>query len=80
VKLHFVLADTWVTTCAVMHENQITPYRKRIVTVELTPEQMQTIAPRCVGYNGSTPMFEELLEVILERDEEERNEEAPTDE
>jgi len=67
MKLHFILADTHRTYVAVVHENEHVPYRKRIVTIELTPEQMEVIKPRKVGEMQGKEVYEELLDVILER-------------
>ncbi len=67
MKLHFILADTHRTYVAVVHENEYVPYRKRIVTIELTPEQMEKIKPRKIGEMQGKEVYEELLDVILER-------------
>lgn len=67
MKLHFILADTYRTYIAVVHENEHVPYRRRIVTIELTPEQMEAIKPRKVGKDRGKDVYEELLEVIPER-------------
>ncbi len=66
VKLHFILADTHRTYIAVVHENEHVPYRKRIVTIELTPEQLKAIEPRKVGVDRGKAVYEELLDVMLE--------------
>ncbi len=67
MKLHFILADTHRTYVAIVHENEHVPYRKRIVTIELTPEQMEAIKPRKIGEMQGKEVYEELLDVILER-------------
>jgi len=69
IKLHFVLADTLATYLSLIYENEHRPYRKRVVTIELTPEQMEAIAPRSVGWCDGTERYEELLDVILEMPE-----------
>jgi hypothetical protein len=66
MKLHFVWADTWRNRMAIIHENESFPYQKRVVTVELTPEQLETIQPQRVGQEGLQPQYEEFYEVIAE--------------
>lgn len=66
VKLHFILADTYRTYLATAFDNEHVPYRKRIVTIELTPEQMEAIKPRKVGVDQGKDVYEEVLDVILE--------------
>lgn len=67
MKLHFILADTYRTYLATAFDGEHVPYRKRIVTIELTPEQMEAIKPRKVGMWGENEVYEEVLDVILER-------------
>jgi DNA-binding MarR family transcriptional regulator len=69
VKLHFVLADTYRTYVAAVYENEHRPYKKRIVTVGLTPEQEEAIRPREVGMRNGARVYEEILDVILEEQE-----------
>lgn len=69
MKLHFVLADTWRTYMAEAYSGEHHPYKKRIVTIELTPEQIKAVKPRKVGTNGGEPVYEDLLEIIPEEEE-----------
>ncbi len=67
MKLHFILADTYRTYLATTFENEHVPYKKRIVTIELTPDQLDAIRPHKVGTSGGNEVYEEVLDVILER-------------
>lgn len=67
MRLHFILADTYRTYLATAFDNEHVPYKKRIVTVELTPDQLDAIKPRKVGMSGENEVYEEVLDVILER-------------
>lgn len=73
MKLHFILADTHQTRMRLIHENEWVPYKKRVVTIELTPEQSEQIRPRLVGHEGNSDCFEEILEVFMEEEEDERS-------
>ncbi len=49
-----------------MHENELVPYSKRAVQIELTPEQMEKIKPRMVGESRGEKVFEFICESFLE--------------
>lgn len=68
MKVTFILADTHCTYLSVVHENEHRPYRRRTVTIELTPEQAALLAPRVVGVNGGKDVHEELLTCFVESD------------
>ena len=68
MKLRFILADRFVTYCSIVHENSFVPCRKRVVTIELTPEQETAVKPREVGTSGTTTMYEDLLEVFVDNE------------
>ena len=69
-KITFVLADTYSSYMRLVHENKSVPYSKRIVQIELTPEQMEKIKPKFIGKKGKEEIFEEILECWLEPVEE----------
>lgn len=58
-KLQVVMLDTWRTSIAITHENEHVPYGRRLVTIELTPEQLALLAPRHLGQNCGKPAHEE---------------------
>lgn len=64
--LTVVLADTYGTEIAVIHENSYRPYQRRTVQIRLTEEQRAALAPRYVGMRGPDPVHEEILECWLE--------------
>ena len=64
--LTVVLADTWVTECAIVHENEHRPYKRRTVHIELTDEQRAEMAPRDVGESRGKPVYEVVLTSWLE--------------
>lgn len=68
MKVTFVLADTHRTYVAVVHENEHVPYRRRTVTIELTPEQVAQLAPRRVGVSQGADVYEETLTCWLENE------------
>lgn len=67
-RVTFILADTHVTWVSLYHENEHRPFRKRTVTIELTPEQVSQLAPRNVGVRDGEAQFEEILECFLENE------------
>ena len=68
-RVTFVLADTWHTTLRVQHENEWAPYRRRTVTIDLTPEQREALRPCVVGTGGGgREMHEEVLDCYVEHD------------
>lgn len=68
MKVTFVLADTHRTYIAAVHENESVPYRRRTVTIELTAEQVQQLAPRQVGNVAGKVIFEETLTCWMENE------------
>lgn len=68
-RITFIIANTWETTMRMQFENQLHPYRKRTVTIELTPEQEAAIERHCVGSSrGGKDVFEDILECFVERE------------
>ena len=68
MKVTFVLADTHRTYVAAVHENESVPFRRRVVTNELTAEQVAQLAPRVVGQSGGKDVLEETLTCWLENE------------
>lgn len=68
MRVTFVLADTHRTYIALTHENEHVPYRRRTVTIELTPEQREQLKPRSVGVRLGTDVTEEVLTCWLENE------------
>ena len=64
--LRVVMLDTWRTHCAHVHENDHVPYGRRLVSIELTPEQLAMIEPRKLGVDCGQDRHEEVGEVWLE--------------
>ena len=42
------------------------PFGRRFIQIELTPEQLEKIAPKHVGTKNGVAIYEELLESWLE--------------
>ena len=67
--LTVVLADTLRTRIAIIHENEVCPYRRRTVQIVLTEDQRAALRPRSVGESSGRPVFEEVLDCWLEPSE-----------
>lgn len=68
MKLTVIMANTWTTYGAIVFENEWRPYGRRTVQIELTPEQVEAINPREVGWNEGKPVYEIILQSWLEDD------------
>lgn len=66
MRVTFILADTHATHIAAVYENEHRPYRKRTVSIELTPEQVAALKPRPVGVLNGVEQVEELLECFVD--------------
>lgn len=66
MKLTVVMEDRYRTEIAIVHENQHVDYGRRVVQIELTPEQLRQLSPRQVGTRGRTPVYEQYGSVWLE--------------
>jgi hypothetical protein len=67
MKLMVVMLDTWRTSCAIQHENSFLPYGRRIVEIELTPDQAAALAPRKVGEGQAGKfIYEDMGDVWIE--------------
>lgn len=64
--LRVVMLDTWRTEMAITHEGQAMPYGRRLVTIELTPEQRAALAPRRLGVRCGDDVFEERGDAWIE--------------
>lgn len=68
MKLQVIMADTHSTTCRIQFENEWAPYKRRVVTIELTPNQVSQLQKRQVGIQNGTEIFEEILDCFIEED------------
>lgn len=68
VRVAFTVADTHSTYCAIVHENESRPYKRRVVVIDLTPEQLAQLRLACVGNLAGAAVHEEILDARLERD------------
>jgi hypothetical protein len=66
MKLNVIFLDTNRTRVALIHENQMIPYGRRHVQIELTPEQIKQLQRQQVGQSGEGIVYEELGDVWLE--------------
>ena len=64
--LTVVMADTLVTSTAIVHENEHRPYRRRTVQIELTGKQRQQLQPRYTGHSNGQATHEEYIDAWLE--------------
>ena len=64
--LTVVLADTYGTYLAVVHENEHRPFQRRTVQIPLTDEQRHKLRPRHTGMDRGKPTHEEFLTAWLE--------------
>lgn len=64
--LHVVMLDTHRTRISIIHENEHIPYRRRLVTIELTDDQATKLLPQKVGSECGKPVFEEIGQVWIE--------------
>lgn len=65
MKLHVTLVDAWTAYNEAMMSIP-TRAQPRLVTIELTGEQAAQLAPRKVGSNGGTDIFESYGMIWLE--------------
>lgn len=68
MKLSVLILDRWRTTVAIIHENSYVPYGRRVVQIELTPDQIEKIKLRSVGVDRGKDCFEEYGDVWIEPD------------
>jgi hypothetical protein len=68
MRVTFILADTLGTRIALTHENEWIPYKRRSVTIELTPEQVAQVTPQKVGEWERKPVLEEIVTCFLENE------------
>lgn len=68
MKLTFLLADTYRTQVAIVHEGESRPYGRRSVTIDLTPEQMAAVQRKLLGASSGVDVYEEYLDVFIEHD------------
>lgn len=68
MRVTFVIADTLVTCTSIVHEGEHRPYRRRTVTIELTPEQVAALRLRDLGWSNGHPQTEEYLDCWLENE------------
>jgi len=66
MTLRFIWANTYRNRMAIIHENESIPWQKRVVSIELTPEQLSAIQPQHLGSDCGQPVYEEFFEVIAE--------------
>jgi hypothetical protein len=66
MKLQVVMLDRHRTEMAIMHENSCVPYGRRLVSIELTEEQVAALAPQSVGTSQGKEQFEQIGDVWLE--------------
>jgi len=66
MKLQVVMLDRHRTEMAIMHENSCVPYGRRLVSIELTAEQVEALKPESVGYSQGEERFEQIGDVWLE--------------
>ena len=69
MKITFIIANTWETAMRLNFENECVPYRKRIVTIDLTPEQKEKLILRKVGVDRGQDVYEEIIECFIENEE-----------
>lgn len=66
MQIGVMMLDRLRTEIAVTCENQYVPYGRRVVFINLTPEQEQSLIPREVGKYRNRPQYEQYGEVWLE--------------
>lgn len=69
MRITVIFADTLATEHSIVHECEHRPYRRRIVQIELTPEQMDALTPREVGHRHGLLVHEEILQCWIEPEE-----------
>lgn len=68
MKLIVELVNTFRTRLAVHHENDHIPFRRRIVCIELTPDQIKKLEPKKLGTDQGADVFEELGNIWVQDD------------
>ena len=65
MRISFIIADTYRTEIAIIHENEHRPYGRRVVTIDLSPEQEKALELRKVGMRGMKAVKEEILDCFV---------------
>lgn len=66
MKLQVMMVDKIGTDIALFHQNECVPFRRRQITIELTPEQIDELKPRHTGNINGDDYFEEIGNVWIE--------------
>jgi len=74
LKITFIFADTYRTEVAITCEGEHMPYRRRSVTITLTPEQMDKITLKKVDIRHGEIAYEEIVDCFIENELKERQE------
>jgi hypothetical protein len=60
------LLDTHRTTISVVHLNEHVPFGRRVVQIELTDEQLETIKPKHLGSHQKVEIYETIGNIWLQ--------------
>ena len=70
MKVIVVMLDRLRTELAIKYEGQAIPYRRRLVEIELTPDQVEALTPRRVGKRCGEVVYEERGDVWIKEGDE----------
>ena len=68
MKLTVIMVNTHRTAIAIRYENDHMPFTRRVVSVDLTPDQVEMLKPMEVGTWSGKPVYEEIGQSWLEVD------------
>ena len=66
MKINFVIADIWTSHLILQNEGEYVRYKKRVVQIELTQDQMDKLELRKVGQKGKEDIFEEIIDCFID--------------
>ena len=66
MKITFIIVNTFGTYIAKKHLQECEPYKRRSVSIELTPEQLQKLQLKEVGEENGKKFNEEILDCFIE--------------
>ena len=66
MRLGFIIANCHETRMRLEFENEWVPYKKRVVFINLTDEQVKQLKCENVGSSLGNEVYEEILEVFID--------------
>ncbi len=68
ITLRFALVNYWENSCRLECENTTAPIHKRLVSIELTEDQLAALDKRDLGVSRGKPVYEHLEFLFMEEE------------